>query len=154
MASFDSVSAVKRDLYKRTKSAVKIAQNKAYLVIRTFLNQYYDNYSPSEYLRTYRFLCSLVKGEVVGTGTGWEAKVYFDAGKLTYEKKVHTWTWDGEVSATGDPYKTLEAALHGSHGGHYVGGTEVWDKTERFFDEQGVELLKRAMIDANIPIVE
>lgn len=154
MPSFDNVAAIKRDLYKKTKSAVKIARNKAYLVIREFLNQYYYGYTPDEYMRTYRFLCSLVKDEVKGTGTGWEAKVYFDVGKLVYANKVSTWTWDGEVSATGDPRKTLEAALHGSHGGHYVEGTEVWGKTERFFDEQGVELLKRAMIDANIPILE
>ena len=101
------------------------------------------------YERTYQLYKSLVKSRVTYSKNGYKAEVYFDADRLDYYFKlvngeqVHNKGWSEE--------KTLESAAHGYHGGQ-IKGTAVWDEPIAILNQQGNELLKKALIDAGIPL--
>lgn len=140
MPIFNSEAELRNYILDRSRDAIVIAQEQVYQLIGRFLNQYYNEFSPSMYERTYQLLCSLVKSEVRSTGNGWEAEVYFDASALNYT----TGTWSGE--------EVLESAAHGSHGG-YVSGTAVFDDPVEQLSSDYIEILKRSLIQAGIPVI-
>ena len=151
---FKSEAELKSYVLARCSKAVANAEQKVHNVIDSFLKTYYGEFTPEEYIRTNQLMHSLVKTGVKGTGNGFEAEVYFDAGKLNYEQGVmplqHTpehgrygWaTWTGD--------KVLDTAMNGSHGG-YVGGTPIWSAS---MSQLGniTELLKQELIKQGIPI--
>lgn len=60
------------------EGAVREAQLKAYDVVKSFINEYYKEYDPKEYQRTYAFFKSLVRSEIKKTATGYQCSVYLD----------------------------------------------------------------------------
>ena len=151
---FKSEEQLKAYVLGKCKNAVSNTEQKVHKIIDTFLNTYYGEFTPEEYIRTNKLMHSLVKTGVKPSGDGFEAEVYFDVSKLNYEKGMmslqHTpehgrygWaTWDGE--------KVLDVAMHGSHGG-YIGGTPIWSVS---MSQLGniTELLKQELIKQGIPI--
>lgn len=147
--TFDSTDALKNYILSKCGEAVKNAQLEVHAIIDRFLMQYYAEYDPVMYERTYQLLHSLVKSDVKSTGNGFEAEIYFDVGLLDYSMKT--------VNGITRPNKgwseqaTLESAAHGSHGG-YVGGTAIWDDALKIIDAKGIEILKKHLIAAGIPL--
>ena len=148
--TFNSIDALKNHILSRCEEAIKNAQLEIHAIIDRFLMQYYAEFDPSLYERTYQLLHSLVKSDVKSTGNGYEAEVYFDVSMLDYSVKtlkgIGTWAnknWSEE--------KTLSAAAHGSHGG-WVSGTAIWDDPMKIIDATAIEILKKHLIAAGIPL--
>lgn len=147
---FDSVDALKNHILSCSRSAIIMVQEKIYQVIDRFVKEYYAEFDPVMYERTYQLYRSLVKSDVTRTSNGWEAEVYFDIDALDYHMKrvngveVPNKGWSEE--------KTLWAAAHGSHGGYNIGATAIWYDPLKILSAEGYNMLKKALIDAGIPI--
>lgn len=146
MPTFNTTEALKKEILRRSRNGIEIAQNQVYELIGRFLNQYYNEFTPVQYERTYQLLRSLVKSKVVSTGNGWEAEVYFDVSALKYM----TGKWDGD--------QVFRVAAHGIHPvrrdrGGPVGGTAIWNDPIMLLDARAIEILKQSLIAAGIPVV-
>ena len=146
-------------------TGIKIAQEKVFMVISRFVKEYYAEYSPDVYERTYQLFRSLVKTDVQPTSNGWEASVYFDLDKLDYFTRIvpqgQPWTpyakpentfrgesWNGERDAW-----VLETAMTGyKPHGDYAKGTAIWTESMAILNRDTIELLKQELIRAGIPI--
>lgn len=147
--TFESIDALKSYILSRMQPAVQKAQEQVYQVIDRFVKEYYAEYSPELYERTYQLYRSLVKSNIVSTGNGYEAHVYFDIGALDYAMKTI-----GGISVPNKGWseeETLTAAAHGSHGGK-VGGTAIWDEPISILSSEAYNILKRMLIDSGIPL--
>lgn len=166
--TFDSLAALESYILSRSGVAIQLAQERVYQVINRFVKEYYAEFSPAVYERTYQLFSSLVKTGIKQTGNGWVAEVYFDASNLDYHIKhlhgqpvaggyrhpyvPHVVTPDGTFqNPKGDAGKVLESAAHGSHGG-YTSGTAIWDDPMKILNKEAYNMLKKALIDAGIPI--
>lgn len=147
--TFDSTDALKNYILPKCAIAIRYAQMEIFNIIDKFLMNYYGEFSPEVYQRTQQLLHSLVKSDIKSTGSGYEAEVYFDVGLLDYSMKtingitVPNKGWSEE--------KTLSAAAHGSHGG-WVSGTAIWDDPMEIIDSKAIEILKKHLIAAGIPL--
>ena len=165
--TFNSLDALKEYISSKCGVAIKSAQEEVHGIIQKFVEQYYSEFTPSVYERTYQLYNSLVKTGVKQAGGSWVAEVYFDASRLNYSSKGlhghpvsggymnpynHVVTDDGVFrNPKGSGGATLSAAAHGSHGG-YKGGTAIWDAPMKILDEEALNILKKALIEAGIPI--
>ena len=147
--TFDSTDALKNYILSQCAIAIRYAQMEVFNIIDKFLMNYYSEFSPEVYERTQQLLHSLVKSDIKSTGDGYEAEIYFDVGLLDYSMK----TINGiQVPNKGwSEQATLEAAAHGSHGG-WVSGTAIWDDPMKIIDAKAIEILKKHLIAAGIPL--
>lgn len=125
---FNSVEELKGYVLGKCAAAVANVEQKVHAVIDQTLAQFYGEFEPSEYIRTYNLVHSLVKTGVKSTGNGVEAEVYFDASALNYASPVqgksgryHEALYNGG--------QVLDMAMHGSHGG-YTSGTAIWSVSQ------------------------
>lgn len=65
-------------------SMLEATRNKIYEAIRLSINEYYSEYSPSAYERSYRFLNSLVKTDIIRHGNELYCEVKIDEDYLSY----------------------------------------------------------------------
>lgn len=154
---FNNETQLKNYILSHSKNAVEEAQQKIYDVIDKFLQRYYDEYSPTLYVRTGQLLRSLVKSEIKPIKDGWEAEVYFDLDSLDYSFKSlqgvggwnntyhrNNWTHENDIAI-------FEMSAHGSHGG-FIGGTAVWDEPLEILKNETYKYLKQALINNKIPV--
>lgn len=156
MPTFSSQAEIEAYMLKHSKFAIRAAQEKVYKIIETFLKQYYSDYTPKEYIRTYNLLRSLVKSDVRQVGNGWEAEVYFDASALNYEQGAmplqHTDEHGRYGWATWGADQVLSTALHGSHGG-YTRTAPIYGQSMNVLNAQAINILKENLIKAGIPVM-
>lgn len=151
---FNNSEELKRYILLRGEVAVQLAQEKVYAIINRFVKEYYAEFSPSLYERTYQLFRSLVKTDVRQIGNEIIAEVYFDIDLLDYHmKRIHGKTYNNKGWSE---EKTLEAAMIGnySHGG-YEGAaknTRIWKESLEILNAEKYNILKKAIIDAGIPI--
>ena len=166
--TFDSIDALKNYILTHSQVAVDKAKEKIALIINHFLIEYYREFEPEVYVRTYQLLNSLVKTDVVLTRNGWVAEVYFDINALDYSTRIvpqgQPWTpwaipentyhkknWTDENTEW-----VLNTAMTGGntgkpHGG-YANGTAIWTESMNVLSKEGIEILKQELIKAGIPI--
>ena len=165
--TFDSIDALKSYILSRSKVAIQKAQEQVYQVIDRFVKEYYAEYSPEVYESTYQLYRSLVKSEIVQSGNGWVANVYFDLDSLDYQIKHFTrypvsggymnpFNLDISPDGTfpnpdGSAEKVMESAAHGRHGGK-AHGTAIWDEPIALLNTEAYNILKRMLIDSGIPV--
>lgn len=140
---FTSTEQIKQYLLSRTKTAVAEVQEKVREIFQDFLDMYYDDYDPKEYVRTYQLLNSLVKSDIEPTGSGYRAVVYFDIDGLEYEE------------ATGR--QVAETASYGRHGAESesvagYSGINIWSHPLWVITEEQRAIFKNALIKAGIPV--
>lgn len=147
---FKNEKQLKDFLLAKCKVAISQTEEKIYRVIDSALKQYYDEFEPSEYIRTQQLLHSLVKSDVKKVGNGYEAEVYFDDSMMKYETEhvLRKSGWYG--SATWGAEEVLDTAMHGSHGG-YIDGTAIWGTSQAVLGDI-YALIKRELIAQGIPI--
>lgn len=146
---FRSISDLENYLLSKCKEAVNLMQASAFQVIEGFIKQYYAEYEPVMYERTYQLFKSLVKSEIRPTANGWEADVYFDLERLDYHvKKINGVLYDNKGWSE---QKTLSSAAHGHHGGKYA-GTAIWDEPMIVLTKHQRSILKNALLNAGIPV--
>ena len=144
---------------KKCRLALLKAQDKVYAIIKKFVYNYYNDYDPTLYERTYQLLRSLVESRIVPDGKGYKAEIYFALDKLKYTK----FKWQEGNAPTGE--QVFEAAKQGWHGavgdagGGYrfisiVGdtGVNIWSDPIQVLDAKAINILKDMLIAEGIPI--
>lgn len=147
--TFKSIEALKNHMISHIQSAILKSQEQIYQIIDRFVKEYYAEFTPEMYERTYQLYRSLVKSDIIVIGNECKAHVYFDIDALDYAmktiggKSIPNKGWSEE--------KTLLAAAHGSHGG-YAKGTAIWDKPLSILNTEAYNILKRMLISEGIPL--
>ena len=73
-----STSQLKSLLQSRISKAVGMTCDYVYFVFRKHLEKYYNEYDPNYYQRTYSFLNSLIKTEVIQKGNSLSCQIKID----------------------------------------------------------------------------
>lgn len=155
--TFKTVKELENHILSCMKPAIEKAQAQIYQVIDRFIKEYYAEFSPELYDRTYQLYRSLVKSEIIFTGKGYKAHVYFDLDALDYSiktlKKIGTWenTYHRNNWTHENDKAVFELVAHGSHGG-YKNGTAIWDEAIAVLNKEAYEILKRMLIESGIPV--
>lgn len=161
--TFNSMDELKNYILSHSKVAVERARDKVYKIIDGFLKEYYSEFTPDVYVRTKQLLNSLVKTNVKHVKNGWVAEVYFDIEKLDYSTRIvpsmfTPWakpenTFHREGWTKENDEWVLKTAMTGSkpHGG-YKEGTAIWTESMKVLTKDKIQILKKALIDAGIPV--
>lgn len=144
---FNSIEEIKQYIISHSQSAVAAAQEKVYQIMEDVLLEFYSEYDPVMYDRTYQLLSCCVKTDVKSTGNGWVAEVYFDAGMLHYI-----------TGSQPSGQQVLSAALWGLHGASGLAvadffGTPIGMESLSRIESQIYPILKTELIAAGIPVV-
>lgn len=152
--TFKNEIELKNFLLAKCKAALVQAQEKVYHILEGFMQEYYADYSPELYKRTYQLYDSLIKFDIIPTLNGYETKVGFDIESLKYVTGAQP---SGE--------QVMKAASTGHHGAVGVSngvdlkfvagntGTILWNEQLRVgIQAEALEILKNALISEGIPI--
>lgn len=160
--TFNSMDELKNYILTHSQVAVEKARDKVAMVINHFLTQYYKEFEPDVYIRTYQLLCSLIRSDVKFINNGWVAEVYFDLDALDYSTRIvppqFSWassnnTFHRENWTKENDEWVLETAMTGSYPhGDYAKGTAIWTESIKVLKKDGIELLKQELIKAGIPV--
>ena len=156
MPTFKTLKAMEDHIMEGLYKTVEGGRKVAYNVINMSLNKYYGEYTPQFFARTEQVLNSLVVGEVVSTGNGYKAEVYFNLGALNHPD-YHTYKKNGEeykMKKSWDEEQILDSVmLSGSHGGNErIKGTAVWTESMMILDSTFINFLKGELIANGIPV--
>lgn len=143
---FKNEAELKAFLLKKCKNALVKSQEQVYQIIDRFVKEFYAEFSPEMYERTYQLYRSLVKSDIVSTGNGYEAQVYFDLSSLDYVTGSKP---SGE--------QVMQAAEWGRHGAMGLAvadfkGTSIWHEPKAILDAEAINILKKMLISEGIPI--
>ena len=149
---FKNEKQLKDFLMAKCKNALIKSQEQVYQIIDRFIKEFYADYSPELYERTYQLYRSLVKSDIVPVGNGFEAQVYFDLDSLDYVTGARP---SGE--------QVMEAAKQGWHGAvGSVGDVELkyvptegvsdWNEPKEILNAEAINILERMLKAEGIPI--
>lgn len=143
---FKSESELKRFLLAKCRNALEKAQEQVYQIIDRFVKEFYAEFTPEMYERTYQLYRSLVKTDVEPVGNGYRAYVYFDLSSLDYVTGSRP---SGE--------QVMGAAEWGRHGAMGLAvadfkGTSIWHEPSEILNAEAINILKRMLISEGIPI--
>ena len=143
--TFHSIEELKQYILSRSQNALQKATEQVYQIINRFVKEFYAEYSPSMYDRTYQLYQSLVKTDVEVSGNGCTAYVYFDFSSLVYM-----------TGSQPSGSQVMNAAAYGGHGAeglHVIAGcTGIWSEPMQILSTEAIEILKRMLIAEGIPI--
>lgn len=149
MPTFTSEEELEAYVEKQAQVAIQSTINEIRNIVKNHLDEYYK-YDPVMYERQYKLLNSLDIDIKDGVG-----RVYFNEGKLKYptEVTVKNVFGDYKLSARADAKKSLESAMHGTHGGK-IEGVAIWDESLDDINARGgvINLIKEELIKAGIPV--
>ena len=171
--TFNNIEEVEKYVLEQARRSLITVQEEVYMIVNRFVKQYYAEFSPEVYERTYQLYKSLVKSEIKKEGNGYTAYVYFDLDKLDYEMKRFT-KWQNVYGAYVQPYtfeanadgwfqndyrsehseeKTLHSAMVGDkpHGG-YKSGTAIWKESVNMVYKNIRPIFKKYLKQNGIPI--
>lgn len=140
---FKSEAQLKKYILTKCKTALIQTEQKVYMILEEHVRRFYGEYSPTMYKRTLQFYKGLVASEVVSTGNGYKAEVYFDMSRMNHPRD----DWSEE--------EIFENVMTGTfpHGGWQpAGGTGIWTTAEPVIKAEAIQDLKRALIANGIPI--
>jgi hypothetical protein len=143
---FKNEEQLKSFLLQKCKNALIKSQEQVYQIINRFVKEFYAEYNPEMYERTYQLFSSLVKSDIIQTGSGYEAQVYFDLSSLDYVTGARP---SGE--------QVMGAAEWGRHGAMGLAvadfkGTSIWHEPLEILNAQAINILKKMLISEGIPI--
>lgn len=134
-------------LLNKCRLAILKAQDEIYSIIKRFLYQYYNDYDPIIYQRTYQLLQSLVQSRIVSSGKGYKAEVYFNIDGLNY--------LDGRQPSGKQVMDAAAEGWHGAEGMLVVAGDtgiSAWNDPIRVLDSEAINILKNMLISEGVPI--
>ena len=152
--NFKSEKELEEFLLSKCKEALIETEQEVHRIIDGFLKEYYAEYDPVEYIRTYQFLNSLVMTDVKKVGNGYEAEVYFDINMINYPDKVHGKSGRLHKKEASDK-EILENNLMGGypHGWYEdAEGEGVWIKAMPVIDVSAINILEQRLKAQGIPI--
>lgn len=141
--TISNMSQLENEIKTRCQKAIQMTRDEIYEVIDKWIDEFYADYSPKQYIRTNRFANSLIKLDVSMSGTSIDTEVKIDEGYLNT-------IYNTGKNPTG--MQVAEAANSGLHGAvspyHYVkGNVSFWDNA---LDELGGEAGIEAKLIANL----
>lgn len=142
---FKNEAQLKSFLLAKCKDALEASCEEVYQILDRFLKEFYSDYDPAMYERTYQLYKSLVVSEVVQVGNGFKANVYFDYSKLNYVT--------GQMPSG---LQVMDAAAYGGHGAEGLRvvagntGVGIWNDPMELMNIN--EILKNRLIAEGIPI--
>ena len=145
--TFKNQKELESFLLKKFRQAIMNAQEEIYQIIKQFLYQFYNDYDPIKYERTYQLLRSLVQSRIVSDGKGYKAEVYFDINGLKYLTGSQP---SGE--------QVMSAAADGWHGAEGLRveqgytGVSAWNDPIQKLNIEAINILKEMLIAEGIPI--
>lgn len=135
--AFTSISQIEGFLNKAIETAVKNSCERLSKKLKEFIStEYYDQYNPKEYIRTYQFLNSATT-EMLTKNSG---RIYMDKDAMDYKE------WTGELQIH---YGSL--GYHGSLGIRTDG--RFWDSFAEFCEKNVRQIFKEELIKQGIPII-
>lgn len=143
---FKNEIELKKFLLSKCKNALIKSQEQVYQIIDRFVKEFYAEFSPEVYERTYQLYRSLVKSDIIPIENGYKAEVYFDLGSLDYVTASQP---SGE--------QVMQAAEWGRHGAMGLAvadfkGASVWHEPLEILNSEAINTLKRMLISEGIPI--
>lgn len=131
-----SIHELKKHIDSRNMYALKATQKEVAECIQESIDEYYKekvfkngtSNQPSVYQRTYKLLNSLVKTEIIKSGSTLSCQVKIDESYLNYTYPNHFII--GGVPATGRDV-LIWNNQDGSHGGTVDGDWKIWDEAMR-----------------------
>lgn len=145
---FKNEAQLKGFLLAKCKNALIKSQEQVYQIIDRFVKEFYADYSPEMYERTYQLYRSLVKSDIVPTAMGYEARVYFDISELDYIYGAQP---------TGE--QVMAAAAEGWHGADGLlvksgnTGVSIWNDPMEIIDANAISVLERMLKAGGIPVI-
>lgn len=158
-ALINSVTQLKKILETKIQQALILTQEEIYDVIYKHIEDYYeeevfsppDRSEPNVYMRTFKFLNSLIKTRIIQTGNSLSCTVQIDEDYLKYKYPGNPY-WEGNVPATGaDVASWANQELHG----YTVSGEiKFWDDAlDELGGKQGIlNLMKKNLKKVGVPI--
>lgn len=134
MPTVKSTSQLEKLINTRIQKAVKMTRDYIYEMVHFHLMEYYRDYSPKSYMRTYQLLDSLVKMNVKVSGNMITAEVKIDEDYLNSEYEIGDWTGLQVV-------KSAEAGLHGGYAVGNGNATFWTNALEELGGESGIKAL-------------
>ena len=133
-------SQLKKVLLAKCKNALIKSQEQVYQIIDRFLKEFYAEFSPEMYERTYQLYRSLVKSDIIPTGNGYKAEVYFDLSSIDYVTGSKP---SGE--------QVMQAAEFGRHGAMGLAvadfkGTSIWHEPLEILNAEAINILKKMLL--------
>jgi hypothetical protein len=146
---FKNEAQLKSFLLQKSQIALAKTQEQIYQILHRFVKEFYNDYSPEMYERTYQLFQSLVKSRIIPTAKGYEAEVYFDIGSLYYTT--------GNMPSGEEVMKAASNGLHGAIGDDFLyrfgnTGVGIWNDPMKIIDAQAIDMLKNMLISEGIPI--
>lgn len=123
------------------------SQEKIYQILDMFVKEFYSDYDPVMYERTYQLYRSLVKTDVYLIRNGYEAEVYFDLSSLNYI-----------TGAKPSGEQVMDAAAYGGHGADGLrvvsgkSGADIWNGVIPVLSTEAINILKEELIAQGVPI--
>ena len=140
MAGFNSIEALKAEILKRMRNALSTAEDDIYGVYRQYNDEFYNEYTPFLYERTYQLRDNLDMSGIEPLANGYAANVY-------YHNDWNYKSQSGELT-TGE---IVNLIMHGEHDQHDV---RAWDDatSELIGEGKGYQILKDALNSAGLPV--
>lgn len=143
---FKNEAELRNYVLPKMKNAIVKAQSQVYQIVDRFVKEFYAEYPPEVYERTYQLYRSLVKSNIVPTKNGYEAEVYFDLSSIDYVTGSRP---SGE--------QVMGAAEWGRHGAMGLAvadfkGTSIWHEPLDILNAEAINILKKMLISEGIPI--
>ena len=155
----NSVGQLRKILETKVQQALILTQEEIYDVIYKHIEDYYeeevfsppDRSEPDAYMRTFKFLNSLIKTKIIQTGNSLSCAVQIDDYYLKYKYPGNP-SWKGNVPATGADVASW--ANQGLHGYTVSGGENFWDEAlDELGGKQGIlNLMKKNLKKVGVPI--
>lgn len=101
---------LKRVMQQAAKQALSEVEEQIKVCIDNYVRQYYTEYTPHQYKRTYQFLRSITKTEVVVRGNTISCDIHIDM-NLHYSEPAS---------------EVIDIINQGYHGNKSINGTPVW----------------------------
>lgn len=160
---------LKTVLLPKVKAAVKQTQEQVYMIVNRFVKEWYSEFSPEMYVRTYQLYQSLVKSEIIEIPNGYRAEVYFDLDRLDYYLKTIRYSngrtrqiknyWKGGVSGASTLTEKIAGAVIGGNGYHVLRpqskmkkGTAIWKESIAALNKDGYRILVNNLKAAGVPL--
>ena len=143
---FKNEQQLKSFLLAKCKNALIKSQEQVYQIIDRFVKEFYVEFTPELYERTYQLYRSLVKSDIVQDGNGYKAEVYFDLSSLDYVTGARP---SGE--------QVMQAAEYGRHGAMGLAfanfkGTLIWYEPKEILNAEAINILVRMLKSEGIHI--
>jgi|GEM_PF-2606888 len=153
---FNSPSELKAQIMSRMQLAIQDAENIIHDTINQFLQKYYKEYDPKVYERTSQLLHSLVKSEIIQSGSGYQCHVYFDLDKIDYTykyingKRYKNSGYETTITKEEIVKMAMESETHGGY--KAAENTAIWNESMKLLNRDKIEILRKCLTGKGIPI--